>query len=70
MADTRDVETKVRTVRIDDDLWAQVQDVTKAQGESVADVFRRALRAYVADPNAFDAAIAQVRAGAQRQEAS
>ena len=58
-------ETKVRGVRIEEDLWTTAQGVAAGQGESLADVIRRALRAYVADPNAFDAAVAGVRAGAR-----
>lgn len=48
--DTSDVPvTKIRTVRIDDALWQAAQDVARARRESVADVLRRALLAYVED---------------------
>lgn len=40
-------ETKIRTVRVDDELWQDAQKVAKARRESVADVIRRALLAYV-----------------------
>lgn len=40
-------ETKIRGVRIDDDLWEAAQAKAKDRRESVADVIRRALLAYV-----------------------
>lgn len=42
-------ETKVRTVRVDDELWEAAQAVARARRESVADVIRRALLAYIED---------------------
>lgn len=39
--------TKIRAVRIDDELWEQAQQKAKDRRESVADVIRRALLAYV-----------------------
>lgn len=50
-SDTRDtqpvVETKIRTVRVDDELWEAAQAKAARRRESVADVIRRALLAYV-----------------------
>lgn len=40
-------ETKIRTVRVDDELWVAAQEKAKLRRESVADVIRRALLAYV-----------------------
>lgn len=40
-------ETKIRTVRVDNDLWEAAQAKAKDRRESVADVIRRALLAYV-----------------------
>ena len=40
-------ETKVRTVRVDDELWEAAQAKAKRRRESVADVIRRALLAYI-----------------------
>lgn len=42
-------ETKVRGVRIDDQLWEAAQAKAQQRRESVADVIRRALLAYVED---------------------
>jgi len=42
-------ETKVRTVRVDDELWEAAQVKAKRRRESVADVIRRALLAYTED---------------------
>jgi negative regulator of replication initiation len=53
--------TKIRTLRVDDELWKSTQDVAADQGEAVADFLRRALRAYIADPNATNAALATIR---------
>ena len=39
--------TKVRGVRIDDELWEAAQEKAAQRRESVADVIRRALLAYV-----------------------
>lgn len=39
--------TKVRHVRIDDDLWERAQAKAKDRRETVAAVLRRALLAYV-----------------------
>jgi len=40
-------KTKIRGVRIDDELWLRAQEKAKDRRESVADVVRRALLAYV-----------------------
>jgi hypothetical protein len=45
--DERVPETKIRTVRVDDELWEAAQAKAKRRRESVADVLRRALLAYV-----------------------
>ena len=42
-------ETKIRTVRVDNELWEAAQEKAKRRRESVADVIRRALLAYVED---------------------
>jgi predicted HicB family RNase H-like nuclease len=39
--------TKIRHVRVDDELWEAAQTKAKDRRESVADVIRRALLAYV-----------------------
>jgi len=39
--------TKVRTVRVDDELWEAVQEKAKRRRETVAAVIKRALLAYV-----------------------
>ena len=39
--------TRVRGVRLDDDLWAALQAEADANNESVSDVVRRALEAYL-----------------------
>ena len=39
--------TKIRTVRVDDELWEAAQEKAKRRRESVADVIRRALLAYI-----------------------
>jgi hypothetical protein len=41
--------TKVRTVRVDNELWEAAQAKAKDRRESVADVIRRALLAYIED---------------------
>lgn len=50
-ADARDTsavaETKVRTVRVDDELWQAAQEKAKKRRETVAAVIKRALLAYV-----------------------
>ena len=38
--------TKVRAIRVSDDLWEAAQRKAKANGESVADVIRTALIKY------------------------
>lgn len=40
-------ETKIRTVRIDDELWEAAQEVARRRRESVADAIRRGLLEYV-----------------------
>lgn len=42
-------ETKIRTVRVDENLWAAAQRAAQRRRESVADVIRRALVAYCED---------------------
>lgn len=42
--------TRVRGVRIDDELWEAALERAKAERETVADVIRRALLAYVREP--------------------
>ena len=42
-------ETKVRTVRVDDELWAAAQAKAKRRRETVAAVIKRALVEYVED---------------------
>jgi predicted transcriptional regulator len=50
MEDTSPVaETKVRTVRVDDELWKKAQEKAKRRRETVAAVIKRALLAYVED---------------------
>lgn len=43
-------KTPVRTLRVDDELWQRAQAVAAANGESLSDVMRSALVAYVAKP--------------------
>lgn len=40
-------ETKVRTVRVDDELWHAAQEKARRRRETVAAVIKRALLAYV-----------------------
>jgi predicted transcriptional regulator len=48
VGDTQPVaETKVRTVRVDDELWEAAQKKAKRRRETVAAVIKRALLAYV-----------------------
>lgn len=42
--------TPLRNVRVPDDLWALAKATAKARGETVTDVIRRALVAYVTPP--------------------
>lgn len=42
-----DGSTKVRTVRVDDELWQAAQEKAKLRRETVAAVIKRALLAYV-----------------------
>jgi Arc/MetJ family transcription regulator len=56
-------ETKSRTVRIDDELWAEALAETASRSETVSDLIRRALLAYVADPTATMVALTQIRGG-------
>jgi len=39
--------TKIRTVRVPDELWERVQAKAKIEGVPIAQVIRRALFAYV-----------------------
>lgn len=43
----KDLRTPRRSVRVDDELWVRAQAKAKDRRESVADVIRRALLAYV-----------------------
>lgn len=43
------VKTPIRTVRVDDELWQRAQEKATRRRETVADVIRRALLAYVGD---------------------
>lgn len=40
-------KTPVRTVRIDDELWAKVIEAAAERGEPVSEAIRRALERYV-----------------------
>ena len=53
--------TTSRNFRIEDKLWETVLETANDQGEPVAAFVSRALRAYVADPNATNAALATIR---------
>ena len=44
-------ETRVRTVRVDDELWQAAQAKAKRRRETVAAVLKRALVQYVEDEN-------------------
>lgn len=46
--------TPLRTIRIDEPLWAAVQETAERRGETVSDVVRDALRGYVAQHVAGD----------------
>lgn len=48
--------SRVRTVRVPDELWQVAQDTAWGRRQPVSDPIRLALRAYVADPAAFEAA--------------
>lgn len=41
---------KIRTVRIEDQLWEAAQAKAEENGETVTDVIRRALKRYVKQP--------------------
>jgi len=49
MKEYRSVETRNRNVRVDDELWEAAQAKAARRRESVSDVIRRALLAYVAE---------------------
>jgi hypothetical protein len=57
-----DGRTPVRHIRIDE-LWDDAQATAAGQGDTVPDVVRLALRAYVADPTATMVALTQIRGG-------
>jgi predicted HicB family RNase H-like nuclease len=40
-------KTKIRAVRVPDDLWEAAQSVAAERGESVSDEIRRSLERYV-----------------------
>jgi hypothetical protein len=52
-------ETKIRTVRVGDP-WDDAQSLARLRYETLTDVIRRAVDAYNADPDAFDAACAKI----------
>ena len=54
------VPDPVRTVRAPDELWQAAQDRAWERRESVSDAMRLALRAYVADPAALEAACRRI----------
>lgn len=56
------VKTPIRTMRIGD-VWTEAQTVAGNQGDSVPDIVRLALRAYVADPTATIVALTQIKGG-------
>jgi hypothetical protein len=62
---TGNVPDPVRTVRVDDELWQAAQDRVweRRVKEGVAAPLRLALRAWVADPDAFEAACAKITEG-------
>jgi len=39
-------KTPHRTIRVENELWADTMAITKAKGETATDVIRRALEAY------------------------
>ena len=39
--------TKVRTVRIEDELWIPAQEKAKKNNDNLSDIMRAALRAYL-----------------------
>jgi predicted HicB family RNase H-like nuclease len=49
MQNPRVATTKIRGVRIDDELWEAAQEKAAKRRESVADVIRRALLDYIED---------------------
>lgn len=49
-------KTPIRAVRVPDDLWVRAQRVASERRETVTDVIRRALEAYVAHAPAYDQA--------------
>lgn len=59
-----DVTTaRPRSFRIPDPLYDEFTAACEVQGEDKAAVVRRAMRAYVIDPNATEAALAAIRGG-------
>lgn len=46
--------TPLRTVRVDDTLWAAAQAAAAGQGENLSDIIRAALRAYVKEETFAD----------------
>jgi len=47
-SDGKPYGTKIRSVRVDDDLWGTASAKAASKGESMSEVVRRALRRYVA----------------------
>lgn len=41
--------TKVRTLRVEDELWIPAQEKAKENNESLSDIMREALRKYLAE---------------------
>ena len=56
------VATTSRNFRIPDELYRAALETAKTEDEKVPAVLIRALRAYVANPQAFNAACATIRA--------
>lgn len=54
--------TPIRTMRIGK-LWDEAQTTAGDQGDSVPDIVRLALRAYVTDPTATVVALTQIKGG-------
>jgi Arc/MetJ family transcription regulator len=58
------VATPPRKIRIEDELWTASSDQAAGRSETVSDIVRLALRAYVTDPTATIVALTQIRGGA------
>ena len=42
--------TKVRTLRVEDELWVPAQEKAKKNNENLSDIMREALRKYLEEP--------------------